>query len=292
MLRLGGAAVAGKDLLLRARQSTGGDSLGAKPGSPLDAIAIRRQSTIRARTFLTASSLDKYRREHQPNHRTGASLSSNLRNLAITGAKPTRWHAFFDLPPSLTPGVYPVIAWALIDCWPGLSRVAAAKVAHLNRRRPARSAMGWKRCGQRTAHAGPSLGPAQVAISNGGQTGVFTKVCTFVDPATPCLATVNVTRPVTVTPPSLSRLGPNLPTLDRSVAPVWSAYTQLAFASVCAHYIDRIVSLHSCRRPRAWKSQVFTVKATQPGAGRDASAAVAAAIKACSENGGAPCQCA
>ena len=73
-----------------------------------------------------------------------------------------------------------------------------------------------------------------MAISNGGQTGVFTKVCTFVDPATPCLATVNVTRPVTVTPPSLSRLGPNLPTLDRSVAPVWSAYTVGVRLGLCA----------------------------------------------------------
>ena len=97
------------------------------------------------------------------------------------GAKPTRWHALFDLPPSIAAGQY------------------------------------------------------SVAVSNGaGHPPIFTPLCTFIDPATPCLSTLNVSAPLA------------LPA-----------------------------------RP-----DIFTVNATQPGVGRDASEAVAQAIAAATQNGG------
>jgi hypothetical protein len=76
-----------------------------------------------------------------------------------------------------------------------------------------------------------ALAPAlyQLAVSNGGP---FVDVCTFVDPATPCLGTVNVTAP-----------------------PVWD-------------------------------KTVFAVDAEQPGVGRNATAAVQAAVDAAGKNGG------
>jgi hypothetical protein len=60
----------------------------------------------------------------------------------------------------------------------------------------------------------------------------FSPLCTFIDPSTPCLSTLNVSSPL------------------------------------------------------EWKSDVFTVNATQPGVGHDATIAVAAAVSAAKANGG------
>ena len=99
---------------------------------------------------------------------------------APPGSSPSRSHAFFDLPASIAPGVYPV------------------------------------------------------AVSNSA-TGSKTPLCTFLDPTTPCLSTVNIT-----------------------AASGWAPF----------------------------KTDTFTVNATQPGVGHDATAAVAAAVSAANANGG------
>jgi hypothetical protein len=99
----------------------------------------------------------------------------------INGSTPSRSHAFFDLPASIAPGVYPV------------------------------------------------------AVSNYAS-GSKTPLCTFIDSATPCLSTINITKTTGVAAPS--------------------------------------------------KPDTFTVNATQPGVGHDATAAVATAVSAANANGG------
>lgn len=93
------------------------------------------------------------------------------------GSKPSRSHAFFELPSSLAVGVYPV------------------------------------------------------AVANSA-TGTAAPLCTFLDQHTPCLATLNISKPF------------------------------------------------------EWKSQIFTVNATQPGVGHDATTAVQSAVQAANVNGG------
>ena len=73
---------------------------------------------------------------------------------------------------------------------------------------------------------------ASIANDAAGTTRRYTPLCTFIDPSTPCLATLNVSAPF------------------------------------------------------EWKTDVFTVNATQPGPGRDATAAVQTAIAAAAQNGG------
>ena len=78
-----------------------------------------------------------------------------------------------------------------------------------------------------------SIAQGQYKISIAASKGAtFTPLATFIDPATPSLATLNVSAPL------------------------------------------------------QWKSQIFTVNATQPGVGRDATAAVATALAAAAANGG------
>jgi len=60
------------------------------------------------------------------------------------------------------------------------------------------------------------------------------------------------------------------------------------FVPLCT-FLNETMPCHNTwlvRRPRTWKSEVFTVNAEQPGAGRDATDAVLIAIERCNLNGG------
>ena len=81
------------------------------------------------------------------------------------GAAPTRWHAFYDIPASFSPGSY-------------VSRhdIAAIWVAFFSRCQR-------HRCWQ------------ELALRGSGGVGTEEKLCTFINPSTPCLSAINISAP-------------------------------------------------------------------------------------------------
>ena len=132
-----------------------------------DALALKREKPDMPVLKLTPAEPDS----------SPIEIAASKGNSLEPGSTPTRWHAYFVLPPSIAVGMY------------------------------------------------------SIAIRNSASSA-FTPICTFIDPLTPCLSALNVSSPV------------------------------------------------------QWDNRVFTVNATQPGVGRDATKAVSTALAKANANGG------